>query len=426
MKALFLCGGIGKRMAPLAEDKFLIKFLGKTLLEHQLDAVKSAGLNRVAFVCNPHNHERVKTIAAGTPGISTELAVQREPRGIADTLESAAHLLDDEVLIINPDDIFEASALTSLLLARSKHKAKSYLVGYKVKSYFPGGYLVTDEKGQLTHIVEKPGKGNEPSDMVNLLVHLHTEPRLLLKYISRVQTDRDDRYERALDMMCQDGKSVRVVPYAGPWQAIKYPWNILDGVRYFLDRAEGCISRSAQISSNAVIEGKVVIADNVRILENAVVRGPVYLGAGTIVGNSTLVRGYSHIGADCVIGFGTEIKGSYIGDDCGFHMNYIGDSIIGERCNFGAGTITANWRFDEQPVSVGVGNELVDTGIIKFGAIVGNNCRTGINVSIMPGVKIGSNSFIGPATCLTKDITADTMVVGHALARSTRKSPRTH
>jgi bifunctional UDP-N-acetylglucosamine pyrophosphorylase/glucosamine-1-phosphate N-acetyltransferase len=282
--------------------------------------------------------------------------------------------------------------------------------------------LVTNERGDLTRIVEKPGAGNEPSDMVNLLVHSHSDPRVLLSYISRVETKKDDVYEQALDAMCKGGKPIHVVPYRGAWYAIKYPWNVLDGVRYFLDRTEGYISPTAQISSHAIIDGKVVIADNARVMENAVIRGPVYIGPRSVIGNSTLVRAYSHIGADCVVGFATEIKGSYIGDGCGFHMNYIGDSVVGEHCNFGAGTITANWRFDEKTISVRVNENLVNTGIDKFGAIIGDNCRTGINVSIMPGIKIGPNSIIGPSVYLTKDVESNTMMGARSSARPMKNS----
>jgi bifunctional UDP-N-acetylglucosamine pyrophosphorylase/glucosamine-1-phosphate N-acetyltransferase len=154
----------------------------------------------------------------------------------------------------------------------------------------------------------------------------------------------------------------------------------------------------------------VIIGDNVKVLENAVIRGPVYIGPGTIIGNNTLVRAYSHIGADCVVGFATEIKGSYISDGNWFHMNYIGDSIVGERCSFGAGTITANQRFDEKTITAIVNGDQVNTDKDKFGAIIGDNCKTGINVSIMPGIKIGPNSIIGPSVCLTEDIDSNTMM----------------
>ena len=85
-------------------------------------------------------------------------------------------------------------------------------------------------------------------------------------------------------------------------------------------------------------------------------------------------------------------------------MNYIGDSIIGDNCNFGAGTKIANYPFDEGTVKVRIGDNKIDTGLNKFGAIIGNNCRFGINTSIMPGVKIAPDSIISPHTCITRDV----------------------
>ena len=220
-------------------------------------------------------------------------------------------------MIVNPNDIFDLTAYSVLLKNYRQNKLISYILGYRVKKYFPGGYLVTNDSGNLISIVEKPGEGNEPSDFVNLLLHIHPDPEDLLLHISQVKTEKDDVYERALDAMCQEKKSIHVVPYEDAWYSIKYPWHILDSIQYFLDHADNYISPTAQISSRAVIEGKVIIGDSVQILDNAVIRGPVYIGPRTIVGSSTLVRSYSHIGADCVVGFATEIKGSTLEMACG-------------------------------------------------------------------------------------------------------------
>ena len=410
MKVLFLCGGIGKRMYPFTEDKFLLKFLGKTLIEHQLEAAVKAGLRRFIIVANPINLTRIENIAARYQNAEFEFVVQEKPLGIANAVENARHLLKDEVLLVNPNDIFENTAYAALLTARKKEKASALITGYKVKSYFPGGYLVVNAQGRLTGILEKPGPGNEPSDMVNILVHLHADPETLLHYISQVKTNEDDVYEQAIDAMCKDHRDIQVVPYTGVWTPIKYPWHVLDAVRYYLDRAEPRVSPDLRISPHAVLDGKVIIEDGVRILENAVIRGPVYIGRNAVIGNNALVRTYSHIGAECVVGFSTEIKESYVGDGTQFHMSYAGDSVIGSRCSFGAGTITANWRFDTKNVKVKVGDTMIDTGRDKLGAFVGDNCRIGIQVGIMPGVRVGNNALIYAHVNLTNDVGADTIV----------------
>jgi bifunctional UDP-N-acetylglucosamine pyrophosphorylase/glucosamine-1-phosphate N-acetyltransferase len=214
-----------------------------------------------------------------------------------------------------------------------------------------------------------------------------------------------------------------VVPYPDFWAPIKYPWHILEVVNHFLNTCQPRISASASISEKATIEGKVIIGDNVRVLENAVIRGPVYIGPNCIIGNNALVRDYSHIGADCVIGYCTEVKSSYIGDRCWFHSSYIGDSVIGKDCSFGAGTVLANFRFDEQNISVRVGDEVIDTGRDKLGAIVGDNCKTGINASVMPGTRIGPNSIVGSHVCLTKDLEPGKKILAEPHYRVLRNQP---
>ncbi len=411
MKVVFLCGGIGKRMFPIAEDKFLLNFLGKTLLQHQMDIAQKAGFNQLIIIGNPANMEQLEQISKLTSGVKIELALQKRALGIADALKSAEPFLDKDIIVVNPNDVFTASAYTRLLQESNKKSAASYLLGYEVTDYFPGGYLAVNSANELKHIVEKPKPGKEPSNLVNILVHLHTEPRKLLKYIKNVKTTRDDVYECALDNLVKDGYKIKVVPYTDFWAPIKYPWHVFDVVKYFLDITQPQISASASISAKATIEGKVIIGDNVRVLENAAVRGPAYIGPNSIIGTNALVRDYSHIGADCVVGYSTEVKGSYISDGCWFHSSYVGDSIIGKNCSFGAGTVLANFRFDEQNISATVANQAIDTGRDKFGAIIGDNCKTGVNVSIMPGIKIGPNSIVSAHVCLVKDLGPDKIVL---------------
>ncbi|MGB8706471.1 MAG: bifunctional sugar-1-phosphate nucleotidylyltransferase/acetyltransferase [Dehalococcoidia bacterium] len=411
MNVVFLCGGIGKRMFPITEDKFLLKFLGKTLLQIQLEAARQAGLNHFLIVCNKYNMEQIEKITNVISDTKIKLVLQKQPLGIADALKSAAPLSDEGILIVNPNDVFAASAYNSLLQAAKKKSADSYMLGYHTKNYFPGGYLVVNTANELEHIVEKPKPGEEPSNLVNILVHLHTDSKRLLGYIEEVKTTKDDVYECALDNLAKAGHKVKIIPYDDFWAPVKYPWHIFDVVKYVLDMSQPKVSRSASISAKASIEGKVIIGDGVKVLENAVIRGPAYIGAGSIIGNNVLVRDYSHIGADCVIGYCTEVKSSYIGDGCWVHSSYIGDSIIGKSCSFGAGTVLANFRFDEQNVSAHVGDEAIDTGRDKLGAIIGDNCKTGINASIMPGIKIGPNSIVGSHVCLTKNLGPEKMIV---------------
>jgi len=407
VKAVFLCGGRGKRMFPITEDKFLLDFLGNPLLEHQIKVACEAGLGHFVIIGNPENIAKIEQITKKIPGVKVDLALQKEPSGIADALKSAEPFLNGQFLVINPNDVFSSSAYTKIITEAEKAPASSHILGYQVQNYFPGGYLQVNSQNELLHIVEKPNPGEEPSNLVNILIHCHKNSEELLRYIDTTQTTRDDVYECALDSMVNRGHKIKVILYSDFWAPIKYPWHIFKVLEYFLDNAQPYISSSARISDKSNIEGKVILSDNVKVLENAVIRGPVYIGANSIIGNNALVRDYSHIGSNSVIGYSTEVKHSYIGDNCWFHSNYIGDSIVDDNCSLGAGTVLANFRLDEGNIQIEVGDNPVDTGYDKLGAIVGRGCRIGVNASLMPGVRVGPDSFVGPQLCLRQDLGAN-------------------
>lgn len=398
MKILFLCGGIGKRMYPIEEDKFLSEFIGKELIIHHIDHLKELGLKEedFVFVCNPLNVDKLKELC----GEDAEYAVQKTPKGMADAVLTAKDLLrGDEILIVNPNDVFEPTAYDKIL---KNKKGDSVILGYKVDKYFPGGYLIVEDE-KIKGIVEKPGERKEPSNLVNIVVHLHRNSDDFIRYLERTESEQDDLYERTMDRMIKDGFDFRVVEYDGFWTAIKYPWHIFNVMEYFLNTIDKQVLNEVKIQESAKIEGNVIIERGVKIFENVVIKGPTYIGKDCVIGNNSLIR-ESHIGDRCVVGYSTEIKHAYIGDDCWFHTNYIGDSIIGSRCSFGSGAVTANFRLDEKNIAIKIEDVQIDTGLDKLGCIMANNCKVGVNSSIMPGVRIGTNSLIGAGTVVTRDL----------------------
>src|SRR5512136_1583813 len=137
MKAVLLCGGIGKRMFPITEDKLLLNFLGEPLLSHQIKKLREAGLRDLVVVASPQNVDSIEAVTGEVAGIRTKLVVQEKALGIANALETAHRFLKGEVLIVNPNDTFETSALTSLIRSSRKAGAAAYVIGYEVKDYFP-------------------------------------------------------------------------------------------------------------------------------------------------------------------------------------------------------------------------------------------------------------------------------------------------
>jgi bifunctional UDP-N-acetylglucosamine pyrophosphorylase/glucosamine-1-phosphate N-acetyltransferase len=128
------------------------------------------------------------------------------------------------------------------------------------------------------------------------------------------------------------------------------------------------------------------------------------------VGPNCYLRPYTYLCKGVRVGNACEIKGSILMENCHVgHLSYIGDSVLGANCNLGAGTITANLRFDDLPVKMNVKDEPVSSRR-KLGAFLGDDVKTGINVSLFPGVKVGSDSWIGPHVPLNEDIPPQTLV----------------
>ena len=391
MQVLVLAAGKSSRMAPVS-DKCFLNFLGKPLIEHQLQMLVDVGFNDVIVVGSKENVEKIEE-ACGGLGLGFTSAVQDDGKGMAGAMLAAEGLIKgQDLLVFSSNDVVDKEAF-SLLMEAANGVSDGYLLGKRMEKYFPGGYLEVSD-GLITNIVEKPGEGNEPSDMVNLVLHVFKKPLEFLSYLKNVSSNEDDVYEVAIDKMIKEGKKFEAVAYDGFWQAIKFPWHMQPVFEYFFSLAEKKIASSAEISDRAVVKGEVIIEEGAKVLENSVINGPVYLGKNTVVANNCLVRN-AHIGDGCVIGFGTEVARSYIDSKVWTHSNYVGDSVICSNVSFGAGTVTGNLRLDERDVMVEIKGKKVSSQQSKFGCIIGKDVRVGVNSSIMPGCRIGSGCFIG-------------------------------
>lgn len=223
-----------------------------------------------------------------------------------------------------------------------------------------------------------------------------------MQVLREAKTDKDDRYEVALQSLFSE-LNYEALPNKGLWRTIKYPWHILELNERYLKGIKRDIHPTAHIAETAVIRGEVVLEEGVKVMDNAVIQGPAYIGKNTVIGMGALVRN-SMIGAESVIGFSTEIARSHVGARCWFHSNYVGDTVMGDDCSFGAGAVLANLRLDEKPIK--------ESGRIKLGPILGSRIRVGINTSIMPGIRIGSDTMIGSGLTLAQDIEPKKFVTG--------------
>jgi bifunctional UDP-N-acetylglucosamine pyrophosphorylase/glucosamine-1-phosphate N-acetyltransferase len=401
MHALLLLAGRSRRFWPL-QEKALFPICGKTLLEHQVERLKEGGIDDIILVGGAHNLEDAKSVCPELQAIEQEDL----ELGMYGALLSALPSLGKKpVLIVSNNDIIEPSAYAELLKIKN---ADGVILAQKVHRYFPGGYL-TLEGNRITGIMEKPGEGKEPSDLVNIVAHVHKDASVLLDALKDVKSDRDDKYEVALQKLFQS-HHYEALPYEGSWQAVKYSWHILPLLPLLLqDIKKPSIHKSASVHPTAVVEGNVVIEEGVRVLPHATIVGPCTIGAHSVIGNNALVRG-SSVGQHCVVGYNTEVKSSVLANHVWTHSTYIGDSVVAENVSFGAGSVTGNLRLDEGEITSHWEGEHLNTGLTKFGTIIGPDCRIGIHTGINPGVKIGKGTFVSGGTFVTEDIPDESFV----------------
>ena len=403
MRAILIFAGRSTRFWPL-EEKSFFPVAGTCLLSEQVRRLREAGIKDILLVAGKHNR-------AEAEAMFPDLTITEQEDldlGMRGALLSSLPKCKGPVMIVSANDLIDPSAYRELLKRAKTLSSGGLLLARKVTSYFPGGYLSVKGK-RITSIVEKPEPGTEPSDLVNIVAHVHCSAEELLAALKAVKPTKDDGYEVALDTLLKR-HPYEAVAYDGLWQPVKYPWHMLSVLEALVPSSgKPRIHRTAKVHKTAVIEGPVVIGPNVKVFAHATIMGPCVIGEGSIIANNALVRG-SSVGRNCVIGYNTEVARSVLGDDVWTHSSYVGDSVLAHNISFGAGTTTGNLRLDEQEITSIVGEKQIGTGRTKLGLIMGSGCRTGIHTCFSPGVKVGKGSFFNSMTMVTKDVSDDSFV----------------
>lgn len=399
---VILAAGKGNRFSPFVKSKPLFPFLGKPLVHYSLPQTYPPSIARCVIVASPENRELFSSMEFPVP---SAVVVQETASGMAGAIQAAKeYIRGKSILIVIADDVADETLLSKVIKA-AKPDVFGVITTWKPKTYFPGGYVMFREDRPIG-IREKPGEGNAPSDSVYFGGQYIAKADALLDAIDSITQPSDDMYEIALSSLMARERFSAVV-HENEFVSLKYPWHVLDMTAYMLTHhLVSGKGKNVDIRNNVSLEGAVYLGNNVKIFENTKIIGPVYIGDNTIVGNSNIIR-ESIIGANCVTGFNTDITRSYIGDDCWFHSNYIGDSVLEGNVSMGSGSVLANLRLDEREIHSVVSEKKMNTGRTKLGSLIAKDVRIGVNVSVMPGIKIGSNSFIGAGITLDKDVPAD-------------------
>ncbi len=176
-----------------------------------------------------------------------------------------------------------------------------------------------------------------------------------------------------------------------------YPWEALDGIKDMII----AIGENLDKSEYAEVSPQIWVHRSATVYLSAFLGAPCIIGPDTEIRHCAFIRGSALVGANCVVGNSVELKNVIIFDNVQVpHYNYVGDSILGYCSHMGAGSITSNVKSDKTLVTVRDGEEKIETGAKKFGAMIADHVEVGCNSVLNPGTIVGRNTNIYPLSCV--------------------------
>jgi bifunctional UDP-N-acetylglucosamine pyrophosphorylase/glucosamine-1-phosphate N-acetyltransferase len=401
VQAILLAAGKGTRMWPLATQtpKPLLEVAGRSLLWRMLDAIAAAGATDCVVVVS-HAAERVTAHAASWRGaMAVRCVPQGEPRGTGHAVAAAAPYVSEDCLLAMADGLIDAATLQALA------RASGFAVAAQ-RVPDPTKYGALRVKGDLVLGVEE--KSDKPSsDLVN--TGFYRVPVAALRECAALKPSPRGELEFT-DVLAAWGAQgkVRWVPAQG-WRDVGTPWDFLAAhealmgstMDFLFDGGKSGAAGNGVVEEGVHVRGRVFVEAGAVVKSGTYIEGDVFVAAGARVGPHAYLRGPVAIGPKCHVGASTELKNTILlAGAHAPHLNYVGDSILGEGCNLGAGTVVANLRHDDANVRVHHKGKRIDTGRRKFGAIVGDGAKTGVNVSLNPGTLLGPGVLVPAGTAV--------------------------
>ena len=392
MQTVILAAGQGTRMRPLTDrrPKPMLPVADRPLMAHTADAAVEAGATELLLVVGYEADDVRGHFGDEYRNTPVRYAVQAEQRGTAHAVRAAREHIEGAFAVLNGDDIYDPDSVTRLF-------EEGPAVGtYTVENPRPYGVFDIAD-GVVEGIVEKPA--DPPSNRVN--VGAYVFPVAAREWLDVEESERGE--EELTDMLARviDERSVRAIG-VDRWMGVGRPWELLEANEWKL----GGLDREIRgaVAATADLRGDVVVEAGATVEPGVVVEGPVLVRAGAHVGPNAYVRGHTVLGENTRIGNAVEVKNSVVMAGAAVpHLSYVGDSVIGRDVNLGAGTTVANLRHDDEPVRLTVNGERVSTGRRKFGVVVGDGAKTGIETTLNAGVTLATGARVEPNATVTRD-----------------------
>ena len=404
MKAVIIAAGKAERLRPLTstKPKQLLPIAGRPQLEWLLRGIADAGVEETLIVTHYMEDKIKKRFGDGSEfSLKLSYVTQKEMNGTADAFKYAEAFAAGEDFIGMNGDLYLSPGII-MEVVKAHKKGDLTVTGLERDPYLYGALKLQGDK--VVRIVEKPAPGTAPSNVTNAGIYVF--PPKIFDSIKATKLSPRGEYEvtESVNHLISTGVPARVhMLDNSDWLDIGHPWHVLEANNRALTRLESRIE--GLVEEGAHIQGSVYVASSARIRSGVYLEGPAYIGPDCDVGPNNYIRAGTTLVGENRVGAGCEVKNTILMEKATVpHLSYVGDSIIGERCNLGAGTLTANLRFDHKNVKMTIKGVRIDTGLRKLGIVMGDDCQTGINVSFHPGVIVGAGVWIAPGVTVEKDV----------------------
>jgi len=387
-------------MSPLTDTrpKPLIPVAGEPFIKHVIRRLPKK-VDEVIIVVGYKGELLREDLGEKCEGKRIKYVEQKEQMGTGHAVLQAEKLVKGEFLCIAGDHLWGANDLERL-----SKKDGTVVSGRKVDDVSPYGYLqIRGEK--LLNIVEKPA--TKKPGLVNVSAYKFTKE--IFEAIKKTKPSPRGEIE-VVDAINLIAEKERVgFNECSEWMDFSTPWHVLEVNEALIKGLKQ--KKEGSVEPKATVKGLVRIGKGTRVLNGAYIEGPVSIGKNCLIGPNCYIRACTSIGDNCHVGNGVEVKNSVIFSNTNIpHLNYVGDSVIGEGCNLGAGTKIAN-LMHKGNVKMEIKGEIVDTGRRKLGAVIGDNTKTGINTSIYPGRKLGPNSLTDVAAIVKNNVPSNHILI---------------
>lgn len=190
------------------------------------------------------------------------------------------------------------------------------------------------------------------------------------------------------------------------FDGLKFPWEVLPKIKDFIIKLGETLPEDRYERKGE----NIWIAKSANVFPSAYIAGPCIIDEDAEVRHCAFIRGSAIVGKGCVVGNSTELKNVILFNKVQVpHYNYVGDSILGFKAHMGAGSITSNVKSDKTLVVVKSDGENIETGLKKFGAMLGDNVEVGCNSVLNPGTVVGRSTNIYPTSCVRGYIPANSI-----------------